>query len=75
MGEAVDKVEDSSAERKKDPRARVAGTRAAKDCSLVVVNGDVLLLKGGEERPTGGCLGVLRLQVGEMSAVEAETDR
>ena len=56
MGEAVDKVEDSTAERKRDPRAKAAGTRVTEDCSPVVVDGDVLLLKGGEGRPTGGGL-------------------
>ena len=75
MGEAVDKVKDSTVERKRDPQARVARTHVTEDCSPVVVDGDVLPLKGGEARPTGGSLGVLRLQVGEMVVVEAEIDR
>ena len=75
MGEAMDKVEDSTAERKRDPRARVAGTHVAEDCSPVVVGGDSLPLKGGEGRLTGGRLRVLRLQVGKMAVAEAETDR
>ena len=66
MGEAVDKVEDSTAERKRDPRERTAGTRVAEDCSPVVVDGDVLPLKGGEGRPTKGRLGVMRLHMGEI---------
>ena len=53
MGKAVDKVEDSTAEKKRGPRARVAGTRVAEDFSPMVVNGDVLPLKGGEGCPTG----------------------
>ena len=32
MGEAMDKVEDSTAERKSDPRARAARIRVAEDC-------------------------------------------
>ena len=76
MSEAVDEVEDSTAERKRDPRARAAGTRVvAEDCSPVVVYGGVLPLKGGEGRPADRRLGVLRLQAGEMSVVEAETNR
>ena len=75
MGEAVDEVEDSTEERKRDPRVRAAGTCVAEDCSPVVIDGDVLPLKGGEERPAGGRLRVLRLQAGEMSVVEAETNR
>ena len=73
MAEAVDKVEDSTAEKKRDLRARADGTHVAEDCSPVVVDGDVLPLKGGEGRPTGGCLGVL--QAGELVVVEAKTDR
>ena len=46
MGEAIDKVKDLTAERQRDR-------------SPVVVDGDVLPLKGGEERPTGVCLWVL----------------
>ena len=75
MGEAVDKVEVSMAERKRDPRAEVAGTHIAEDCSPVVVNEDVLPLKGDGGRLTGGRLGILRLQAGEMVVVNAETDR
>ena len=75
MGEAVGKVEDSMAERERDPRARAARTCVAEDCSPVVVDGDVLPLKGGERRLTGGHLDFLRLQVGEMVIVEAETAR
>ena len=75
MGETIDKVKDSTAERKWDPRARAAGIRVAEDCSPVVVDGDVLPLKGGEGRPPGERLGVLCLQAGKMVVVEAETDR
>ena len=70
MGEAVDKVEDSTAE-----RARAARTCGAEDCGPVVVDGDVLPLKRGEGRPTGGHLRVLRLQAGKMVVVEAKKDR
>ena len=59
MGKAVDEVEVLSAERKRDSRARVAKTQVAEDGSTMVINGDVLPLKGGERRPTGGRLGVL----------------
>ena len=75
MGEAMDKVEDSMAERKRDPRAKAAVTRVTEDCSPVVVDGGVLPLKGGERCPTGGRLRVLLLQASEMVVVEAETDR
>ena len=61
MGEAVDKVEDLTVDRKRDPRERAAGTCVAEDCSPVVVDGDVLPLKGGEGHQTEGSLGVLRL--------------
>ena len=59
MGEAVDEVEDLLAERKRDPQTRAAGTRVAEDGSTIVINGDILPLKGGKGRPTGGHLGVL----------------
>ena len=39
MGEPVDKVEDSTAEREEEPKARAAGTRVTEDCSPVVVDG------------------------------------
>ena len=38
MGEAMDKVEDSTAERKRDPRVRAAGTRVAEECIHVVID-------------------------------------
>ena len=41
----------------------------------MIVDGDVLLLKGGERRPTGGPLRVLGLQADEVGVVEAKTDR
>ena len=75
MGEAVDEVEDSSSERKSDPWARAAGTNVAEDGGAMIVDGDVLPLKGGERRPTGGRLGVLGLQAGEVGVVEAKTDQ
>ena len=75
MGEAADKVEDSTAERKRDPSARAAGTCIAEGRSPIVVDWDVLPLKGGEGCLTGGRLGVFRLQVGEMVVVKAKTDQ
>ena len=75
MGEAVDKVKDSTTEKKRNPRARAAGTLVAEDCSPVVIDEDVLPLKGREGHLTGGCLGVLHLQAGEMVVDEAETDQ
>ena len=66
----MDKAEDLMTERKRDPRARAAGTRVAEDCSPVDVDGDVLPLKGGEGGLTGGCLGVLRLQAGTCCRVQ-----
>ena len=71
----MDKAEDLTAERKRDPKKRAAGTCVAEDCSPVVIDGDVLPLKGGVGHLTGGRLVVLRLQAGEMSVVEAKTDR
>ena len=75
MGEAMDEVEDSSSERKRDPRARAARTNVAEDGGAMIIDGDVLPLKGGERHPAGGSLGVLRLQAGEVGVVEAKADR
>ena len=74
MGEATDEVEDLSVERKRDSRARADGTHVAENGSSMVIDGDVLPLKGGEGRPAGGRLRVLLLQVGDMGIVEAKTD-
>ena len=52
MGDTVDEVEDSSSERKRDLRATVPGTDVAEDGGAMINDGDVLLLKGGERRPT-----------------------
>ena len=41
----------------------------------MIIDGDVLPLKGGERRPTGGHLRVLGLQAGEVVVVKAKTDR
>ena len=74
-GRRMGKVEDSTVERKRDPRARAAGNHVAEDCSPVVVDGDVLPLKGGEGHLMGGHLGVLQSQAVEMFVVEAENYR
>ena len=41
----------------------------------MIIDGDVLPLKGGKGRPTGGRLGVVGFQGGEVGIVEAEEDR
>ena len=57
LGKALDKVKDLTTERKRDPRARAAGTCVAEDSSPVVIDGDVLPLKGSDGRQQEGVSG------------------
>ena len=53
---------------------RATRTRVAEDCGPVVIDGNVLPLKGGERCLTGWRNRVLSLQAGEMVVVKAKTD-
>ena len=57
----MDKVEGSSTELKRNPRARMAGADVAEESVAVVVEGDVFPLKSGEGGPVGGHLRILLL--------------
>ena len=57
----MDEVEDESAELKRNPRARMAGADVTEENVVVVVEGDVFLLKSGEGGPAGGHLRILLL--------------
>ena len=75
VSKAMDEVNDSSTELKRDPMARTADADVAEESGAIVVEGDVFPLKSSEAGPAGGHLRILLLKTGEEVVVEAKADR